>query len=69
MAHMTSLLLSPPSPPFQIVYHSKKTGFVILYVTATDSAECSDWVATLRQGERGAELKHQMSLCLYEVTS
>ena len=34
----------------QVVYQSKKCGFVILYITSTDSAECSDWVATLRQG-------------------
>jgi hypothetical protein len=59
---------------FQIVYHSKKTGFVILYVTATDSAECSDWVATLRQAcyfnkdmsmhyHPGALLKNSWSCC------
>ncbi|CAI8012738.1 Ras GTPase-activating protein 2 [Geodia barretti] len=34
---------------FQVVYTTKKSGFVILYVTSTDSIECSDWIATLRQ--------------------
>ena len=34
----------------QIVYSSKKSGFVKLYVTATDKAEAADWVAALRQG-------------------
>ena len=35
----------------QITYVSKKHGFVTLYVTATDNSECTDWVATLRQGK------------------
>lgn len=34
---------------FQIVYYSKKSGFVKLYVTATDKTEAADWVAALRQ--------------------
>ena len=34
----------------QIVYSSKKSGFVKLYVTATDKTEAADWVAALRQG-------------------
>ena len=44
---------SPPPPPpcSQMVHHSKKHGFVTLYITATDSAECGDWVSTLRQGQ------------------
>lgn len=35
----------------QVVYASKKSGFVTLYIIATTKEECSDWVATLRQGE------------------
>ena len=34
----------------QVVYVSKKHGFVTLYVTATDNDECADWVASIRQG-------------------
>lgn len=59
--YLSSLLFSPPSsslsslssssPCSQVVYHSKKHGFVTLYITATDSAECGDWVSTLRQGQ------------------
>ena len=42
----------------QVVYSSKKYGFVILYVTATDKNECADWVASLRQGIQGATSSH-----------
>lgn len=41
----------------QIVYQSKKHGFVTLYVTATDNSHCSEWVASLRQGERGSKTR------------
>ena len=34
------------------MYQSKKHGFVTLYVTATDKNHCSEWVASLRQGEK-----------------
>lgn len=39
-----------PLLPLQVVYQSRKCGFVMLYVTARDNAEVSDWVATLRKG-------------------
>ena len=41
-------MYSPPTPctnPMQVVYVSKKHGFVTLYITATDKDECADWVA------------------------
>ena len=34
------------------MYQSKKHGFITLYVTATDKNHCSEWVASLRQGEK-----------------
>ncbi len=34
----------------QIVYFSKKSGFVKLYVTAADKNQAADWVSALRQG-------------------
>lgn len=34
----------------QVIYVTKKSGFVSLYIIATTTEECSDWVATLRQG-------------------
>lgn len=34
----------------QVVYVSKKHGFVMLYITATDNDESADWVASIRQG-------------------
>lgn len=34
----------------QVVYVSKKHGFVILYITATDRVECAEWVSSIRQG-------------------
>ena len=33
---------------FQIVYVSKKQGFVALYVIARDKSECADWVSSIR---------------------
>lgn len=43
LTHFLSLSL-------QVVYQSRKCGFVMLYVTARDNTEVSDWVATLRHG-------------------
>ena len=35
----------------QVIYTTKKHGFVTLYITARDRTECGEWVCVLRDGE------------------
>ena len=38
------------STSFQIIYQTKKHGYVTLYITGRDKEECEDWVISIRQG-------------------
>ena len=63
-------MYSPPTPctnPMQVVYVSKKHGFVTLYITATDKDECADWVANIRQGMLYQTPSHKCYSCLWNL--
>ena len=65
-------MYSPPhththTQPMQVVYFSKKHGFVTLYITATDKDECADWVASIRQGMLYQTPSHKRHSCLWNL--